>query len=332
MLNLNLLEALEQLEEEKNIRREEVIDILEKALITAYKKNFNVQGAEVSIKIDPVTGEIHVLQMLEELDENGEQQTKTIRDALNTKKFGRIAAQTAKQVLIQKLREIERESLFQEYTDLVHTVVSGEVVRPSNGDVDLRINKVDAVIPSKERIPGEKFMSGQFVRGYVVDVEKRGKGPVVVLSRVVPEFIHKLMEKHVPEIEGGIVRIVAVAREAGSRSKIAVLSTDPNVDPVGACIGEGGSRVIQVIRELNGEKIDLIPFSSNPAQFIANSLSPAKAMNVDVDEKEHRAFVTVSPTQISLAIGKDGQNVRLAAKLTGWKLEIRQFMEEGNNS
>ncbi len=329
MLNLNLLEALEQLEEEKNISREEILQILEKALTTAYKKNFDAHDDDVEVKIDPVTGEIAVYKLIEEeVGEDGEVNVRKIRNVLNTKKFGRIAAQTAKQVLIQKLREVEKETLYQEYADLVHTIISGEVVRVGGGDVDLRINKVDAVIPAREKIPLEKFSPGQFVRGYVLEVQKRSKGPLVILSRSVPEFVQKLLEKYVPEIESGIVRIVAIAREAGGRSKVAVVSTDPNVDPVGACIGEGGSRIIQVIKELNGEKIDLIPFSSDPAQFIANALAPAKVMDVKIDEDEHRAHVTVSPAQISLAIGKDGQNARLAAKLTGWKIDIRQFMEE----
>jgi N utilization substance protein A len=328
MLNLNLLEALEQLEEEKNISREEIIQILEKALTTAYRKNFDAHDDEVEVKIDPVTGEIVVFKKIEETGEDREIKTRSIRSVLNTKKFGRIAAQTAKQVLIQKLREVEKETLYQEYADLVHTIVSGEVIRAGGGDIDLRINKVDAVIPAREKIPLEKFTPGQFVRGYVLEVQKRSKGPLVILSRSVPEFVQKLLEKYVPEIESGIVRVVAIAREAGGRSKVAVVSTDPNVDPVGACIGEGGGRIIQVIKELNGEKIDLIPFSSDPAKFIANALAPAKVMDVKVNEDEHRAHVTVSPAQISLAIGKDGQNARLAAKLTGWKIDIRQFMEE----
>jgi N utilization substance protein A len=329
MLNLNLLEALEQLEGEKNIRRDDIIEILEKALTTAYKKNFNVQEDDVSVKIDPITGEINVFQNVEESNEDGLVQTKTSRDTLNTKKFGRIAAQTAKQVLIQKLKEIERENLYQEYMDLIHTVVSAEVVHPSNGDVDLRIGRIDAVLPAKERIPGEKFLAEQFVRVYVLQVEKKSKGPVVIVSRVANELVQKLFEMHIPEVESGIVRIVTIAREAGSRSKVAVVSTDTNVDPVGACIGESGSRVMQVIKELNGEKLDIIPFSSDPGQFVSYALSPAKVMDVSINEQEHRMYITVSPMQISLAIGKDGQNVRLASKLTGWKIEMRQFMGEG---
>ncbi|MGC8545239.1 MAG: transcription termination factor NusA [Athalassotoga sp.] len=329
MLNLNLLEALEQLQGEKNMSRDEVIEILERALTTAYKKNFNVQDDNLTVKIDSITGEINVFENVEEKNEDGLIQTKVVRETLNTKKFGRIAAQTAKQVLIQKLKEIERENLFQEYMDLYHTVVSAEVIRPSNGDVDLRLNKVDAVLPAKERIPGEKFYAGQFVKSYVMAVEKKNKGPVVILSRVANELVQKLFEKYVPEIEGGIVKIVAIAREPGSRTKMAVISTDPNVDPVGSCIGEGGSRVGQVIKELNGEKIDIVSFSSEPVQFVSNALSPAKVMDISLSENDHRMYITVSPTQISLAIGKDGQNVRLASKLTGWKIEIRQFMGEG---
>ncbi len=329
MLNLNLLEALEQLQGEKNMSRDEVLEILERALTTAYKKNFNVQDENLMVKIDPITGEINVFGNVEEKNEDGIIKTKVVRETLNTKKFGRIAAQTAKQILIQKLKEIERENLFQEYMDLYHTVVSAEVVRPSSGDVELRLNKVDAILPAKERIPGEKFFAGQFVKAYVTAVEKKSKGPVVILSRVANELVQKLFEKYVPEIEGGIVKIVAIAREPGSRTKMAVISTDPNVDPVGACIGEGGNRVGQVIKELNGEKVDIIPFSSDPAQFVSNALSPAKIIDISLNEDDHRMYITVSPTQISLAIGKDGQNVRLASKLTGWKIEIRQFMGEG---
>ncbi len=329
MLNLNLLEALEQLQGEKNMSRDEVLEILERALTTAYKKNSNVQDENLMVKIDSITGEINVFENIEEKNEDGIIQTKVVRETLNTKKFGRIAAQTAKQVLIQKLKEIERENLFQEYMDLYHTVVSAEVVRPSSGDVDFRLNKVDAILPAKERIPGEKFFTGQFVKSYVAAVEKKSKGPIVVLSRVANELVQKLFEKYVPEIEGGIVKIVAIAREPGSRTKMAVISTDPNVDPVGSCIGEGGSRVGQVIKELNGEKVDIVPFSSDSAQFVSNALSPAKVIDISLSENDHRMYITVSPTQISLAIGKDGQNVRLASKLTGWKIEIRQFMGEG---
>ncbi len=330
MLNLNLLEALEQLQGEKNISRDELFEILEKALTTAYKKNFNVQDDTLLIKIDGVTGEINVVQNIIETAEDGTEVIKTIKkETLNTKKFGRIAAQTAKQVLIQKLKEIEKENLFNEYMDLYHAVVTAEVVRPSTGDIELRLNKVDAILPAKERIPNEKFKVGDLVKAYVIAVEKRNKGPVVILSRVANELVQKLFEKYVPEIEGGIVKIVAIAREAGSRTKIAVISTDPNVDPVGACIGEGGGRVSQVIKELNGEKIDIIPFSSDPVQFVSNALSPAKVMDISLSEEDHKMYITVSPAQISLAIGKDGQNVRLASKLTGWKIEIRQFMGEG---
>lgn len=329
MLNLNLLEALEQLQGEKNMSREDVLEILERALTTAYKKNFNIQDDNLMVKIDPITGEINLHQNVEEKNEDGIIQNKTVRESINTKKFGRIAAQTAKQVLIQKLKEIERENLFQEYMDLYKTVVTAEVIRPSTGDVDLRLDKVDAILLAKERIPNEKFSSGQLVKAYVVAVDKKNKGPVVILSRVANEFVQKLFEKYVPEIESGIVRIVAIAREPGSRTKMAVVSTDPNVDPVGSCIGEGGSRVIEVIKELNGEKIDIVPFSSNPTQFVSNALSPAKVMDISLSEQDHRMYITVSPTQISLAIGKDGQNVRLASKLTGWKIEIRQFMGEG---
>lgn len=330
MLNLNLLEALEQLQGEKNISRDEIFGILEKALTTAYKKNFNIQDDTLSIKIDSVTGEINVVQNIIETTTDGTTDVKIVkRETLNTKKFGRIAAQTAKQVLIQKLREIERENLFQEYMDLYHTVVTAEVVHPSTGDVELRLNKVDAILPAKERIPNEKFKAGDFVKAYVIAVEKKNKGPVVILSRVANELVQKLFEKYVPEIEGGIVKIVATAREAGSRTKIAVISTDPNVDPVGACIGEGGGRVNQVIKELSGEKIDIIPFSSDPIQFVSNALAPAKVMDISLSDEDHKMYITVSPTQISLAIGKDGQNVKLASKLTGWKIEIRQFMGEG---
>jgi len=241
--------------------------------------------------------------------------------------FGRIAAQTAKQVIIQRIREAEREATFDEFKEREGELVSGQVQRVDRGLVYLDIGRTTGVIFPDEQIPGERYRQGQRVRVYVVRVEKETRGPAIVLSRRHPNMIAKLFELEVPEIASGIVEIKSIAREAGSRSKVAVSSNDDSVDPVGACVGQKGIRVSAVINELGGENIDIIPWSDNVESFIANSLSPAKVLNVELEEggegMQGTAFVDVADEQLSLAIGRRGQNVRLAAKLTGWKIDVR---------
>ena len=237
--------------------------------------------------------------------------------------YGRIAAQTAKQVIIQKIREAERTSIVDEYGAKEGEIISGIVQKVERGNVFVDFNRATGILPAEEQIPGEYWTRGQRVRAYLYSVEDTPRGINLRLSRAHPKFVEKLFAMEAPEIENGIVEIKSIAREAGARSKIAVHSNDEHIDPVGSCVGQKGTRVNTVTTELSGEKIDIIPWSENPAQFISNSLSPAKVISIDIDEKEHKATVEVGNDQLSLAIGKGGQNVRLAAKLTGWRIDIK---------
>ena len=237
--------------------------------------------------------------------------------------YGRIAAQTAKQVIIQKIREAERTSIIDEYGTKEGEVISGIVQKVERGNVYVDFNRATGILPTEEQIPGEYWTRGQRIRAYLYSVEDTHRGINLRLSRTHPKFVEKLFAIEAPEIENGIVEIKSVAREAGARSKIAVYSNDEHIDPVGSCVGQKGTRVNTITTELSGEKIDIIPWSENPSQFISNSLSPAKVISIVIDEKEHKATVEVANDQLSLAIGKGGQNVRLAAKLTGWRIDIK---------
>lgn len=246
---------------------------------------------------------------------------------MNVKNFGRIAAQTAKQVLIQRIRELEKEKQFEKYSELKGTVTTAEVIRVTGEWADIRIGKLETRLPKKEWIPDEEIEAGDLVKVYIIDVVKTTKGPKILVSRRVPEFVIGLMKLEIPEVENGIVEIKAIAREPGVRTKVAVSSNDPNVDPIGACIGEGGSRIAAILKELKGEKLDVLKWSDDPKQLIANALAPATVIEVEILDKENKAArVIVPPTQLSLAIGKGGQNARLAAKLTGWKIDIKPIM------
>ncbi|MBN2218818.1 MAG: transcription termination factor NusA [Kosmotogaceae bacterium] len=342
-MNLNLLEALDQLQDEKNIEKEEVIDILEKALQSAYKKNF-ASESDVDVRIDRLTGDIEVFErllvveavenpslevILEEalkVDSSAEIGS-TVERKLNIKKFKRIAAQTARQVLIQKIREREKENLFDKYVDMKGTVTTSEILRVTSEWIDLRIGKLETRIPTKELIPGEQPRLNSFMKVYVVDVTKSARGPRLLVTRRTPDFVIELLKLQVPEIASGDVTIKAIAREEGIRTKVAVFSQNTKVDPVGACIGESGTRIAEVLREIKPEKVDILRWSDNPSEFVGNSIAPASALEVKVANIENReATVFVSPTQLSLAIGKGGQNARLAAKLTGWKIDIKPIM------
>lgn len=342
-MNIGLLEALDQLEEEKGISKEEVIPILEKALVSAYRKNFG-NSKNVEVVIDRNTGNIRVYQLLEVVEEVEDPATQIsleeakkidplaevgsiVKKELNVKNFGRIAAQTAKQVLIQRIRELEKEKQFEKYSELKGTVTTAEVIRVTSEWADIRIGKLETRLPKKEWIPGEEIKAGDLVKVYIIDVVKTTKGPKILVSRRVPEFVIGLMKLEIPEVENGIVEIKAIAREPGVRTKVAVSSNDPNVDPIGACIGEGGSRIAAILKELKGEKLDVLKWSDDPKQLIANALAPATVIEVEILDKENKAArVLVPPTQLSLAIGKGGQNARLAAKLTGWKIDIKPIM------
>lgn len=342
-MNLDFLRALEQLEEEKGIKVDEILPAIEKALVSAYRKD---HGGEknVEIIINRQTGEIEVYQLLEVVDKVEDEKKQIsleealkikpdtfvgdiVKKRLNIKKFGRIAAQTAKQVLIQKIREIEKEKQFEKYSELIGKITTAEVIRVTPDWADIRIGKLETRLPKKEWMPGEEIEPSSLIKVYIKDVKKDKKGPRIMVSRVCEEFVKGLLELEVPEIENGIVEIVKIVREPGIRTKVAVKSNNSKVDPVGACIGEEGVRIAAVLKELKGEKLDIIKWSEDPKEFIAAALQPANVIEVEILDFENKASrVIVPPNQLSLAIGKGGQNARLAAKLTGWKIDIKPIM------
>ncbi len=338
-----LLEALKELEREKGISVDESIEILSKALMSAYKK-YSESERNVEILINRQSGEIEVYQLLEVVDKvenpnlqisledalkikSGVNVGDVIKKKINIKSLGRYAIQTAKQVLIQRVREIEKERQFEKYTELIGKIVTAEVLKVTPEWLDIRIGKIETHLPAKEWIPDETFEQSELIKVYVINVEKGKKGPKIIVSRAVPEFVEKLLALEVPEIEDGVVEIVRIAREPGVRTKVAVQSKDVRVDPIGACIGPDGTRIASILKELKVEKLDIIKWSDDPKELITNALMPATVLEVDIlNEAEKSARVLVSPTQLSLAIGKGGQNARLAAKLTGWKIDIKPVM------
>lgn len=371
MLDLKVLRsALEQLEEERKIPKEKIVEAIEQALAAAYKKEYGKRGQIVRAKFDLEDGTTQFLQVKKVVDETtvrvvpegtpeeedapeeGDERVRYneehhifIEDARKIKKgieldeeiifpleskddFGRIAAQTAKQVIIQRIREAERTSIMDEYGTKEGDIISGIVQKIERGIVYVDFNRATGILPFEEQIPGEQYRRNERIRAYLYMVEESPRGISLKLSRTHPKFLAKLFELEAPEIANGIVEIKAIAREAGSRSKIAVYSNDDHVDPVGSCVGQRGVRVTTVMNELNGEKIDIIPWSKDPNTLVSNSLSPAKVLDIQVDEAEHKAEVEVADDQLSLAIGKGGQNVRLAAKLTGWRIDIKGIKGE----
>ena len=339
-----LLEAAEELERDRNIPQEEFISYVCDAIVAAYKKkvpDHDVEG--VRAIFDTETGEIGIFAPKEGVDKvSNEYHEISLGDAQDLipdvtvgevleievtpqdfSEFGRIAAQTAKQVVIQRIREAERSSIIDEFGTKEGEVISGVVQKIDRGTVYIDFHRTVGMISPEEQIPGEEYRRGERVRAYLYSVEETPRGVMLRLSRTHPKFIETLFAFESPEISSGVVVIKSIAREPGSRSKIAVYSTDEHIDPVGSCVGGRGVRVSAVMSELAGEKIDIIPWSENPTEFVANSLSPAEVINIVVDEKEHKASVEVNADQLSLAIGKGGQNVRLAAKLTGWRIDIK---------
>lgn len=352
-MNEELLTALSDICEEKGIERDVILDALEAALVAAYKRNFN-SAQNVEVQLDRTTGAVRVVAKKEvtELADNTMHQTHiSLKDAkeLNSafeigdivdvevtpRNFGRIAAMTAKQVITQRIREAERGMLYDEYIKRANEIISGKIERMERGNLYIDIGRVEAVLPANE-IPqseqpiSEHFSIHQRVLSYISEVRNGTKGMQIVLSRTHPGLVRKLFEREVPEIKNGIVEIKGIAREAGSRTKIAVYSEDPNVDAQGSCIGAKGIRVQNIGDELGDEKIDIIKWSEDPTEFIAASLSPSRVLSVVVNEEEKTASVTVPEYQLSLAIGKAGQNVRLAARLTGWKIDIISTADEGS--
>jgi len=367
MLDLKTMKsALEQLEQERKIPREKIIDAIEQALAAAYKKEYGKKGQIVRAKIDIDTGEMEFYQVKivvdesiirmpkddeeeddeEEIDEDDErvrfneehhiliEDAKKIKNNVkleeelifpleNKEDYGRIAAQTAKQVIIQKIREAERGAIVDEYGSKEGEIINGIVQKIERGVLYIDFNRATGILLPEEQIPGEFYNRGDRIKAYLYSVEETPRGVNLKLSRTHPEFIEGLFAMEAPEIASGVVEIKSIAREAGSRSKIAVFSNDEHIDPIGSCVGQKGVRVSTVMSELGGEKIDIIPWSGDPETYIASAISPANVLNIEVVEKEHKALIEVANDQLSLAIGKGGQNVRLAAKLTGWRIDIK---------
>ena len=334
-----LLEALNILEQEKNISKETLLEAIENSLVTACKNHFG-KSDNVKVEIDPETcafscyQEKTVVDTVEDPVEeisladahkvNGNYQLGDIvRVEVKSKEFGRIATQNAKNVILQKIREEERKVIFDEYNSKEKDVVTGVVQRYIGKNVSINLGKADALLTESEQIKGEVFKPTERIKVYILEVKSTSKGPKILVSRTHPELVKRLFESEVTEVKEGIVEIKAISREAGSRTKIAVWSNDPNVDPVGACVGMNGARVNAIVNELRGEKIDIITWDENPAILIQNALSPAKVISVIADADEKSAKVVVPDYQLSLAIGKEGQNARLAARLTGFKIDIK---------
>jgi N utilization substance protein A len=315
--NLAFLEALQQIAKDKGISVDVLLDALANALVAAYKR---MPGAaeEAVVTIEPDSGEIRVYG--QELDGEGN----VVREWDDTPKdFGRIAAQTAKQVIFQRIREAERDLKYEEYAGREGDIVTGIIQQSDNRYTLLDLGKVEALLPQAEQVPFEHYEHNARLKAYIVEVRKTSKGPQIVVSRTHPGLIKRLFELEVPEIANGIVEIKAAAREPGHRTKIAVWSNDPNVDPVGACVGARGARVRMVTTELRGEKVDIVPYSEDAREFVMRALQPAKVKDVELDEESGTATVIVNDYQLSLAIGKEGQNARLAARLTGWRIDIK---------
>ena len=348
-MNKELLEAMEVLEKEKNISKDTMLEAIENSLITACKNNFG-KADNVKVVMNRTTGDFAVYAektVVEEVEDPvmeisladarmisaKYQLGDTVQVPLDSKKFGRIATQNAKNVILQKIREEERKVIFDEYNSKEKDVVTGVVQRYIGKNVSINLGKADALLTESEQIKGEVFKPTERIKVYILEVKSTSKGPKILVSRTHPELVKRLFESEVTEVKEGIVEIKAISREAGSRTKIAVWSNDPNVDPVGACVGMNGARVNAIVNELRGEKIDIITWDENPAILIQNALSPAKVISVIADADEKSAKVVVPDYQLSLAIGKEGQNARLAARLTGFKIDIKsetQARESGD--
>ena len=342
-MNKELLEALEQVEKEKNISKETLLEAIENSLLTACKNHFG-KADNVKVTINPDTGDFAVYaekEVVEKMDpeENDPLLQISLAEAkmmdpkcqvgdivhvpIKSKEFGRIATQNAKNVILQKIREEERKVLYKEYFSMEKEVMTGTVTRFLGRNISINLGRVDAILNESEQVKGEELHPTDRIKVYILEVKDTPKGPRVSVSRTHPDLVKRLFEEEVAEVKDGIVEIKAIAREAGSRTKIAVASNDPNVDPVGACVGVNGARVNSIVNELKGEKIDIINWDDNPAYLIENALSPAKVICVVADEDEKEAQVIVPDYQLSLAIGKEGQNARLAARLTGYKIDSK---------
>lgn len=311
-MSQDLLSSLEYIEKEKGISKEVLLEALRHALLSACRKSFPDKEDVFEVEIDPATFRIRVLKEGKEI---------------NDPHFGRIAAQTAKQVIIQKIREAERDSIFTEFSHKQGDIVSGNVHRVEKKAIILDFGKTEGILPAREQSPLDSFKQGNVVRAYVMEVKRTPKGPEVILSRTHPDLVVKFFEMEVPEIHDGVVMIKAVSREAGSRTKIAVTSKDDKIDCVGSCVGVRGQRVKSIVRELGGEKIDIIRYTDDVETYIKNAMAPAELKEIKLDREKQKAEILVADDQLSLAIGKKGQNVRLASKLVGWELDVRSVSQ-----
>lgn len=338
-MNEELILALKAISKERGISLDILVDAIESALMSAYKKNYNT-NCNVRVNLDRETGKIDIFASKTVVDEVEDKYTQislenarkinplfelgdVIEEEASAKNFGRIAAQTAKQVIMQRIREAEQGAIFEEYQEKEYEVLTAIVQRTEKNGVYVELGKTDGIIPFNEVIPGEAYAPNDRVKVYVLKVQKDTKGPQIIVSRTHPGLVKRLFELEIPEIQSGVVLIKSIAREAGQRTKIAVASTDPNVDAVGACVGQRGVRVERIVNELHNEKMDIIEWDPDIAVYIAKALGPAKVLMVYINESEKAAKVIVPDNQLSLAIGKEGQNARLAAKLTGWKIDIK---------
>ncbi|NLX91238.1 MAG: transcription termination/antitermination protein NusA [Firmicutes bacterium] len=350
-MNPDFMLALEAIEKEKGIKKETLFEAIEAALISAYKRNFN-SAHNVRVSIERETGEIKVFSCMDVVEKvvNPQQEIHIDKARQNNplcksgdileievtpKNFGRIAAQTAKQVVIQRIREAEREMIYEEFIDREEDIITGVIHRFEHKNAIINLGKAEAILTPAEQIPRDNYKQGDRIKAYIIEVKKTSKGPQIFISRTHPGLLKRLFELEVPEIYNGIVEIKGVVREPGNRSKIAVYSHKKDVDPVGACVGPRGSRVQAIVNELKGEKIDIIEWNEDPGVFIASTLSPAKTIKVETNPENKSALVVVPDYQLSLAIGKEGQNVRLAAKLSGWKIDIiseSSYLEKAKNN
>lgn len=344
-MNLEFIDAIDALAKEKHISKDVIFEAIESAVVSAYKKNFGTSHQNVRVEINQETGEILAFMQMDVVEELEDEETQmTLEEAreiddryeigdiiefqVDPSEFGRIAAQTAKQVVVQRIREAERGMIYDDFISRQGEIVTGRVERISNDTIFVNLGNTEGILSPNEQVKGEKYRVNDRIKVYIMDVRKTNKGPQVFLSRSHPGLVKRLFELEVPEIEDGTVEIKGIAREAGSRTKMAVYTEYENVDPVGSCVGTRGSRVQAIVDELNGEKVDIIPWSQDTDELIANVLSPAKVERVIVpDPDEKVAQVVVPDYQLSLAIGKEGQNVRLAARVSGWKIDIKSHTQ-----
>ncbi|MDW7675052.1 MAG: transcription termination factor NusA [Bacillota bacterium] len=338
-MNSDFLEALYDLEKEKGIASDVLLDAIEAALVSAYKKNFG-SSENVRVTIDRTNGTFNVFSRREVTEEVTDPRRQIalnearaidprydianiVETEVTPRNFGRIAAQTAKQVVVQRIREAERSIIFDEYVNREGDIVTGIVQRQELKNIYIDLGKAEAILAPTEQIPGEIYKHGDRIKTYIVEVKKTTKGPQILVSRTHPGLLKRLFELEVPEVYDGVIELKSIAREAGARSKVSAYSVDPNIDPVGACVGPKGARVQNIVNELNGEKIDIVKWDADPTVFVANALSPSKVIKVEVAPEGNLARVVVPDYQLSLAIGKEGQNARLAAKLTNMKIDIK---------